>query len=49
MQNLYKSKLVRKLLGISRERLIAGIITLGYPDEQYCGVPPRQQGIMHVI
>jgi len=43
IQSLYKDRGMRKLLGVPRDMIVAGVMTLGYPVPVYRRVPPRNQ------
>lgn len=49
IQTFMKNKKVKKMLGISKERLIAGVITLGIPEVQYQGIPPRKEAVLRKV
>ncbi len=41
MDAIRNNKEVKKLLGIDKDRIIAGVMTLGYPAVKYHNIPPR--------
>lgn len=43
VQTLFKDKGMRTLLGVPRDMIVAGVMTLGYPLPVYHRVPPRNE------
>jgi nitroreductase/NAD-dependent dihydropyrimidine dehydrogenase PreA subunit len=41
IQSLYKDRRMRKLLGVPKDMIVAGVMTLGYPLPVYHRIPPR--------
>jgi nitroreductase len=41
MDAIRNNKAVKKLLSIDKDRIIAGVMTLGYPAVKYHNIPPR--------
>ena len=41
VQSLYKNKRMRRLLGVPKDMIVAGVMTLGFPVPVYHRIPPR--------
>lgn len=43
IQALYKNRKMKRYLGIPKDMVVSGVMTLGYPSVKYYRVPPREQ------